>query len=478
MTRALLGARARALAHRLQALSARQRLGLALGLVLLVSALLFAGGSQLASLLRVPEASTLPGGVGARGQLIAGAAALDLAFWIASFCGAIFSFRLMEILFRDASIRSVDTLPLPMGALFVDRLARGLLEATLWGALPALFFLPLLTTTKPWVALCCVLLCALSPLATLLSGLGVELFFGGSEFGRLGASGSRRAVDGYGGAGQLFIFAPGAALIASVALTMLLKLSLGEMMRLEAWNRATAVGLSLCALVCAVSVAIAWRHFQRAYFRMLAGFREADFVGFDVPIDYQMSDFERARRGERLLPPGARAAYRRHLLQYGRRFALLRYLYALLWLLYGLALWHFDPEALPSWAYVSLPLVWLATLTNPFARLEQRGVRAAPSQPGRLADGEERLALWLTGAREALLFVGPMALLILALLGARLGAWRVAAQAGTLILLGALALSALSDLTRRLVPRSVIAQYIASSAAALLFTWLWSALGA
>lgn len=68
---------------------------------------------------------------------------------------------------------------------------------------------------------------------------------------------------------------------------------------------------------------------------MLAGFHEADSVGFNVEIDYQKSAWRTPRFGEQLLSQGARAVYRRHVLQYGRRHSLLRVLYGICWIAYG-----------------------------------------------------------------------------------------------------------------------------------------------
>lgn len=472
-TKALLAIRHRALRNRFGALQAPQKLAVLLGTWLVIALLLVAGFFQKSSLLAIPDATTLPAGFASRTSLVAGAAALDLAFWISAFCSAVFSFRIMEFLFRDNAIRSVDDLPLPPLAMFVDRAARGLFEAFAMGLAPALFFAPLLLENL-WVGLATLLLCFGGPLLTLGSGLGIQLFFGGTEFGKRSAvtpQSDRRAVDGYGGAGQLFLFAPAAALAASVILVMLLKLSLGELVRMESWNRATSLGVGISLVSVAISQMIGWSHFRRTYHRMLAGFREADFVGFDLPIDYQTSDFEKPRAAEQFLPEPARHAYRRTLLQYGRRFALIRYMYGLLWLLSLIALFQFEREALPSWAIAGLPCVLLAALANPFVRASSHGIRALPSQPGRLEARHEELASSLVVAREVLLFLSPFCLIILAMIGYRLNAWADALWiVGTLFCGGVAQVMLASAVERHFHPLAVL-QHVPALLCALFVTW-------
>lgn len=468
-TKLLLRARRQALLNRLRALSSSQKTALVVALIALPLMLLWAGAMQRAGLLATPDATTLPAGFSSRTSLMPGAAALDMAFWTSAFCSAIFSFRIMELLFRDNAIRSVDNLPLPMRAYFVDRLVRGLIEAFAWGVPPALFFAPL-ALDAPWVALATTIMCLGGPLLTLGSGLGIQLFFGGSEFGKTQQA-DRKAVDGYGGAGQLFLFAPGAALAAAVVLVMLLKLSLGEMIRLESFNRATALGIGIGVVTVIVCLGLGWGHFKRAYFRMLAGFREADFVGFDLPIDYQISDFEKPRYFESLLPTQARLSYRRNVLQYGRRFALIRYMYGLLWLLSGVGLFQFEPEALPSWVIAALPVLLLSTLANPFVRLEQEGLRVAMTQPARLPASQEALASALFTARESLTFVLPFALITLVLAGWRQDALMAAGMSAGVMCAGALMIVVVAHAMRQVLVRPGALHYVSSTLSALALMW-------
>mgnify|MGYP000170925462 CR=1 FL=1 len=471
-TKTLLSIRTQALKNRLSHLPQTQKIGLILCALALAIFLFTTGYLQAPDLLKTPDATTLPANMGSRSQLITGASALDLAFWLSAFCSSVFSFRIMEFLFRDNSIRSIDNLPLPMHTIFIDRLVRGLVEALAWGIIPALFFVALIPH-NPWVGLATLILCFGGPLLTLGSGVGVQLFFGGSEFGKTQDT-ERKAVDGYGSTGQLFLFAPAAALAASVVLVMLLKLSLGEMVRLESWNRATSLGVGIGVITVVIALAVGWANFKAHYFRMLAGFREADFVGFDLPIDYQTSDFEKARFPENLLPQPARFAYRRTLLQYARRYALIRYLYALLWLLAVVALFQFDRDALPSWTLAAVPLLLLATLANPFVRSAQPGIKVVSSQPGRLSNHHETLAETVVNIRETLLFTTPFAAIILVMLGLRAGELQESLLILGVILTGALAQAGVSMVMNARLQAASNTHYIGALFSTLLVGWLSS----
>lgn len=411
-TALLLGARKRAALNRWSMANGSTRAGIMIATLAVVAALLLAGHLAADRLLVPPIETMTPTGFEARAKQVAGQTAVELAFWISTFIGAVFSFRVMELLFRRPDIRTVDKLPFPMSALFIDRLVVALLEALTWGVASSIFFIPLAWNGSPWGAIVCVLLLLLSPIATLGIGLGVQLFAGAGEFGGSTSPDGARSVDGYGGAGQMFIFAPGVALAGAAIAVMLLKLGLQEALRLESFNRATATGVTIAMSLSVVSTFLGWRAFKQHYFRMLAGFREADFVGFAATMDYQQSAYEEVHWLERFLPQEARGTFRRHLLQYGRRFALTRYAYPLLWLMLGLALFNFSKEALPIWATALVPMLLLTTLLDPWSRLGTPGIKTMPSQALPVTLQHEAAASQLFAAREVLLFLGPCALLI------------------------------------------------------------------
>lgn len=467
-TRLLLRARTRAWRNRLAHLSPSSKQATFLGIILGACALLIGGHLSADALLVPPIETATPTGLEPRSSQVAGAAALELAFWLTAFTSAVLSFRTMELLFRRDDIRSVDKLPLTMRAYFTDRVVYGLLEVAVVGITAALFFLPMTWHGKPWVALACALLSVGGPLVTLGAGLGVQLFFGGAEFGRP-ANTDRTVVDGYGGAGQFFIFSPGIALAISIVAVLLLKLGLGEMIRLESFNRATAVGLGLTSALGVVGAVVGWSYFSKSYLRMLAGFREADFVGFEPPMDYQTSAYDKPQLGEQLVGDASIGVFRRHVLQYGRRFALTRYMYALLWVLYAVALWSLSADALPTCA-ATTPLIFLAILTNPWTRLGSAGIRTMPMQALPVSKSAEDRASSAFALRESLLFITPFALIALVSRGLRVTDFIEATLVAGTLLLGALATwslcSVVTSASRTNTPHQ-LAYYTAATTAAL-----------
>lgn len=466
-TRLLLQARTRAWRNRLAHLSPSSKKATFFGIILGAGALLIGGHLGAPALLVPPIETATPTGLEPRSSQVAGAAALELAFWLTAFTSSVLSFRTMELLFRRDDIRSVDKLPLTMRAYFTDRVVYGLLEVAAVGVTSTLFFLPMMWHGKPWVALACALLSVGGPLVTLGAGLGVQLFFGGAEFGRP-ANTDRAVVDGYGGAGQFFIFSPGIALAISIVAVLLLKLGLGEMIRLESFNRATAVGLALTAALGFVGAAVGWSYFSKSYLRMLAGFREADFVGFEPPMDYQTSAYDKPQLGENLVGAASVSVFRRHVLQYGRRFALTRYMYALLWVLYAVALWSLSADALPTWAATS-PLIFLAILTNPWTRLSAAGIRTMPMQALPVPKSAEDRASSIFALRESLLFMAPFALIALTLRGLRTTDLLESSLVAGALLLGTLATWSLCSVVTasRASTPSPLAYYAAATFGAL-----------
>ena len=288
-TRILLTARRRAWRNRWRAQSPARRRGALLGAVGVIAAVLTLGHFAAPSLMVPPIETTTPGGFEPRSSHVAGASALESCFWLVGLIAAIFSFRVMELLFRRRDIRSVDQIPLTMRAYFVDRLVYGIGESLAWGGGVALFFAPLAWHGGALAALACALMALLGPLVVLLTGMGVQLFFGASEFGRpRGDNGERAAVDSYGGAGQSFIFAPGAALGIAAVLLLLLKLALGELVRLEGFNRATMLGVGIGAGAARPAGAVARLRLGRVlpfrtYPRMHAGFRDGRLLDLLCP---------------------------------------------------------------------------------------------------------------------------------------------------------------------------------------------------
>lgn len=414
-------------------------------LVALVVLALALGHAAAPGLLEPPLETATPSALRtvARARLAAGANALEVAFWLTMLLGAVSSFRVMELLFRRPEIRAIAHLPLSARALFIDRLLYGLADAGALATVASLLFVPLAWHGGAWAAACAIALVWLGLLVVLGVGLGVQLFAGASEFGT-GAPGERAAVDMYGGPGQLFLFAPGVALGISAVAVLILKLGVGEALRVGAVGRATGLGVGVGLAIGGAGLMTGWAYFQRGYLRMLAGFREADFVGFEAPIDYQQSAYATPRRLEALLPtPQAARVYRRHALQYGRRFALVRLSYGVLWLLYGIAHFAFSPAALPVWASSAAGLLLVSVMANPFARLHAPGIATATRQALPIDPADERRAAILYGAVESLRFTAPMALLLTLARGVQHAQWLDAGMASGAMVLGAVGLGAL-----------------------------------
>jgi hypothetical protein len=385
-----------------------------LALSLLAAAALLAIGHAAAPSLLAPPVATLSPGALTDAPPVRGAAALDAAFWLAVLLSSVSGFRVMDLLMRRGDIRALAPFPIALPALFADRLLVGLIEALAFGVLGALGFIPLIWHDALLVALGAGGLLVLGMIATLCVGLGVQLFFGEQAFGGP-QPGRSLGNDGYGGPGSVFLYAPGVAFALSCMLLLAIKLGLGEVVRVGRWHPATSLALGAAGAICAAALITGFQSFRRAYWRMLAGFREADSVGFNVEINYQKSAWTLPRAGERLLPPAARPIYRRHVLQYGRRHALLRILYGLCWVGYAGMILRADGQAAPVWALVMAPAWLLSLLFNPWTRLLADGMATSPRQALPIASSDDQRAGWLFAAREAALITAPFILIAAAL---------------------------------------------------------------
>ena len=391
--------------HRLHAYRPTQRPGVILAALALLALLLGIGHWAAPSLMIPPIELSIPTGREPRLSLIPGARALDLAFWLTALASAVASFRIMELLFRRKDVRQLQALPLNLRAYFVDRVMYGAFEVLGLSALLSIVFVPLYWHGQAWVATSCIFMCVGGTLATFCAGLGVQLYAGYREFGHIAQEADAQVV---GADGQVFIFAPGGALLISVILILFLKLALGEVIRLQNFARPTWLALGVTLACCIAGLGMGYAYFKKCYFRVLAGFREVDFVGFKVEVDYQVSAFDKPSWSTKLVQPSARPVYQRHRLQYSRKHMLMRYAYGVMWVLYALGLWRIDEAAWPTWAAVAVALGPLCILARPWTRLEHRALSTAPIHALPIAQEDERnAASWFT-LREALGFVLPM----------------------------------------------------------------------
>lgn len=421
----LIRARIRALKHRMERQGPRQRAGLWMGMLAIIAACLVIGHIKAPDLLIPISSSATPQGFEPKSAFVRGGAALELAFWLTVIASATNAFRVMELLFRRHDIRAIQSLPLPISAYFIDRLFGGLIEALGLGLLCALPFVPMLWHGAPSLALICAMMPLLGLLSTLAVGFGVQLWAGAAEYDT--APGQAQ------GQGQLFLYAPGAALAACAVLDLMIKLGLGEWLRTGRFGRPTQLVLGVVLGLSVVAVGAGYRYAQRGYLRMLAGFREADFMSVNVEIEYQRSAFDQDSFLTKRLSPAPGAIFKRHKLQYARRYMLTRYMYPIIWLIYGLGIWSLDQEAFPMWARISAPWIVLAALVNPWARLARPGLSAPSSLCLPVTTRDEALATSLFAAREVTLFIAP--LLLLALI---LGQLKVPGVESALVALGTL----------------------------------------
>lgn len=460
--RILLRARVVGLKNRTSAHGAAQWAGLAVLFVVLFGGLVALGHAAAPGLLAPPTDVVTAMGMGdEQGHLPAGAAALEAAFWLAALASSVLNFRVMELLFRRKDIRAVEPYPVKLYALYVDRLLAALGEALGAALVLAPFFLPLLWHGGGLAAATSIALIAVGLLTSSAIGFAVQLSAGSTMSGQPSHENKGETRDIYGGAGQVFLYSPGVALAVSVIVILLAKLALGEVLKAGHATRAFGVGLGILAAAFVVALVVSYRYFVSAFPRMTARFHEADFVGYEVSAKHQQSEFGSKKLGEALLPAAARPVFRAYALQFGRRYMLARWSYALGWIAGGIAVFRLSEAALPGWLVVTLPAIAAATQVNPWTRLSAPRIR--PSYQNLLAvpAQADTAAAVIFGARECLLFAGPYALLVLLAVGVRTGDWATGVGFAALAAGACLALNGAMAVAWRLWGRSRIAELFA-----------------
>jgi hypothetical protein len=131
---------------------------------------------------------------------------LEAAFWLAALASSVLNFRVMELLFRRRDIRSVESYPIRLYALYVDRLIAALGEALAATVLLAPFFLPMLWHAGGLAASTSIALIGLGLIASSAIGFAVQLAAGYTLAG--GSPGNKdhkkhKSRDIYGGSGQV-----------------------------------------------------------------------------------------------------------------------------------------------------------------------------------------------------------------------------------------------------------------------------------
>lgn len=417
----------------------------------LIGGLLLLGHAAAPGLLRPPmDLVTAIGMNTTDGKLPAGAAALEAAFWLAALASSVLNFRVMELLFRRKDVRALEHFPLRLSALYVDRLLAALGEALAAALLLTPFFVPLIWHGGGLAAGASIALVAVGLLTSSAIGFAMQLGAGASladtEPADPGVARADRPNTASGGA-QVFLYAPGIALAVSVLIILMAKLALGEVIKAGEPTRALGVGLGILGVGFLVALGLSYRYFVHAFAQMSARFHEVDFIGHSVSASHQTSDFLKPRSGEALLPVSARPVFRSYALQYGRRYMLARWSYALGWLAAGIALFRLSQAALPLWLVVTLPAIAAATLVNPWTRLSSPRIRPNYQNLLALGKNDDTRAAIAFGFRELLLFAGPYALLVVLAQGVRAGDWAAAAALAALALGGCVAINGAMALT-------------------------------
>jgi hypothetical protein len=436
------------------------------GLALLIfGGLLALGHAAAPGLLRPPADLVTAIGMGdGQGNLPAGAAALEAAFWLAALASSVLNFRVMELLFRRKDVRALEHFPIRLYALYIDRLLAALGEALAAALILAAFFVPMIWHGGELAAGASIALIAVGLLTGSAIGFAVQLS-AGSTLAETRAPdpdvprADTRNVSG--GASQVFLYAPGIALAISVIIILLAKLVLGEVIKAGEPTRAFGVGMGILGLGFAVALAVSFKNFVKAFPRMTARFHEADFIGYGVSASHQESDFGRPRFGESLLPASARSVYRSYALQFGRRYMLARWTYGLGWLAAAVALFRLSEAALPAWLVATLPAIAAATLVNPWVRLSSTRIRPSYQNLLALSKNADTRAAVVFGLREILLFAGPYALLAFLAHGIRYDDWPAAIALAALAVGGCVALNGAMALVWTVVGRSRLAELFA-----------------
>jgi len=343
----------------------------------------------------------------------AGGAYAETAFWLTALAIFGFSFRIMEAIYRRQDVRLLATYPIALEAQFWYRFVSaggevlaafgllGLYLATVWwtgGDVRALYGIGEVGAG--------LLTCLTLGFAVQL-GAGRAVLRGGNEtIDRLGQ------VDA-GGFAAAFYYAPAVAMISSLVLLLVVDLGVVGEHLTRGGSRLFQVSAGLVAAACVGSVFVARRMFVRHYPHLLARFYESDLVQLSSGYDYQKSVQQQTRGlwevglSDRALP-----VFRKNTLQYGRRYPMVRLLTFAIWGALGLAAWR---DAAPTWALAAAPLVLLALVIVPWARMASHDIQAGVGRtlPIRAADeasGQSRAVL-----REVVLLAAPSAVIVAAL---------------------------------------------------------------
>lgn len=410
--RILLGTRCRAASNRIRNAWSDRGPWRALAFLTATGATVGLGDVAAPALLEAPAEVAAGGSLGASTVHVPGTAALEAAFWLTLLASAVTSFRVMEILYRRPDLRAVEIYPIRLPALYLDRLAATAVESALAGGALSVFFLPLVWHGAAGTFGLALLVVFAGLSSSSAISFGIQVYAGRLNVRTAERDQPSRSHGAYGGPGQLFMFSPGVALAGSAVAILLVRLAVGELLSPGGSLRAFWFAFGLLGFASLVSLSAALRMVLDAYPTMCARFREADAVSYRAPVDYQVSDFRSGEPLEWLVPASVTAPFRALSLQYGRGYSLVRYSYAIGWILGGLAVAQWSRTAFPPWAIASAPALVAATAANPWYRLVRPPLRPPFARSLPLSSSDETSATLALAARELLLLAGPYALLV------------------------------------------------------------------
>jgi hypothetical protein len=342
---------------------------------------------------------------------------LESAFYLACLIAAVQSFRILESLFRHREAKVLATLPLRLPGLYFYRLGAAVLETGLLALGAALFLLPVCLNGGVRYFVAALVLLAIAVVLIVVVGFAAQMIAGVADykyFPDFFASLDKRS-GGTGGGAAAYLLSPAAALGVNLALLLLTKLSIDEVLKnygetfsfgITGIARAAAIFL---AVVVFVSIAWGYRNFTRHYPVLFARFFEADLHVVDVGYDYFARDRRPAKGLEARLTGHVRTLYRLYRLQLARRTPLGGAMLVAapitslgLFLGYGSRL---DP-----WMVAGIGLGWLLLLTNPWSRLHHPAMDPGLGLVLPTSHRDRRRARLYLLIREALFLTVPFAL--------------------------------------------------------------------
>ncbi len=295
-------------------------------------------------------------------------AVLEVSFWGTALASSLWSFQIMERLYRTGDARVLAPLPIAPRVLLRYRWWSTLRALPPWLVVALFFFAPLFFGSEWPSGVAALGLWSVGLLLTLCVGYAVQVYTGVAS-----VRGEER-ITAFGPMG--FAVAPAIALAVTVVLLLVLKLAVEEVVRLGSIGSGARFGFAVVFGAMGLSLWLTWRYFDGDFYGALARFMEMDLLVIASDEGRFRGVPLRPTLAERLLPEAMRPLVARDRLQMERRFGLAR---ILLWLvaaglLIGLVA---RPGALPTPLLLVLPALAVAIFVHPWLAL-----RGSDLEPG------------------------------------------------------------------------------------------------